>query len=207
MTSDHPDDPETDRWHHEIPSPVGPLLVVAGADAIIGLYHAGHSPAPDRARLGHRSTENHLHERGFPTAAEARAAAPPARTVDLLRQAGRELGEYFAGTRRTFDTPVELHGTAFQHRVWAEVGAIPYGETRSYRDIATQLGNPRMGRAVGAAVRDNPVSIMVPGHRVVGSTGAVVGYAAGTATKTALLDLEREHRADPGPRLAQDLQR
>ncbi|WP_247826326.1 methylated-DNA--[protein]-cysteine S-methyltransferase [Arthrobacter antioxidans] len=199
MTDTQPIDPTTDRWHHEVPSPVGPLLIVAGTEAIVGLYHGEHSPAPDRASLGRRLEEDALRARGAPPTPEARAPGPPSRGVELLLQADRELGEYFAGSRHTFHLPIELQGTAFQQQVWAALSAIPYGQTRSYRDIATRLGNPRMGRAIGAAVRSNPVSVIVPGHRVVGSTGAVVGYAAGTETKTALLELELAHRAPSGP--------
>ena len=206
MTSIHPADPATDRWHREIQSPVGPLVLVAGVAAIVGLYHAGHAPAPDPVRLGHRVADEQLGGRGAPPTAGNRAITPPAATVALLLHADRELEEYFAGARRAFESPVELHGTAFQQRVWDALRAIPYGETRSYRDSATQLGNPRMGRAIGAAVRSNPVSIIVPGHRVVGSTGAVVGYASGTATKTALLELERAHCVPPDPMAVADIQ-
>ncbi|PPB50512.1 cysteine methyltransferase [Arthrobacter pityocampae] len=219
MTAPHPSDPETDRWHHEIQSPVGALVIVAGLQpgpgiraatntdngtgtgtvAIVGLYHAGHSPAPAPAHLGLRILTDDVREWDAPTTTSDSAVAPPAPVVDLLLRADQELAEYFAGSRRTFDLPLALHGTEFQQQVWAEVGAIPYGGTRSYRDIAVRLGNPRMGRAIGAAVRSNPVSIIVPGHRVVSSTGAVIGYAAGTGAKTALLELEADHRDDPGP--------
>ena len=150
-------------------------------------------------RLGHRVPGDRFGQPGAPPTAEGGTVKPPAAAVALLLEADRELDEYFAGSRHTFDTPIELHGTAFQQRVWAALRAIPYGQTRSYREIGTQLGNPRMGRAIGAAVRSTPVSIIVPGHRVVGSTGAVIGYASGTATKTALLELERAHRAPPDP--------
>jgi len=209
--------PGTDRWHHEIRSPVGSLTIVAGVRAVIGLYHEGHSPAPGPARLGQRVGGDRLPMRdappvpgggagaGDPTLREA--PAPPARTVDLLLRTARELGEYFSGSRLAFATPIELRGTDFQRRVWAELSAIPYGETRSYRDIAARLGNPAMGRAIGAAVRSNPVSILVPGHRVVSRTGAVIGYAAGTEVKIALLELEAHHARGPGPMLVQDVER
>lgn len=223
MTAPHPSDQETDRWHHEIESPVGALVIVAGlqpgpgiraaintdngtgtgtgteAVAIVGVYHAGHSPAPAPVSLGLRILTDDVRAWDAPTTTSDSAVAPPTRVIDLLLRADQELAEYFAGSRRTFDLPLELHGTEFQQQVWAEVGAIPYGDTRSYRDIAVRLGNPRMGRAIGAAVRSNPVSIFVPGHRVVSSTGAVIGYAAGTGAKTALLELEADHRDDPGP--------
>ncbi|MHA7238522.1 methylated-DNA--[protein]-cysteine S-methyltransferase [Arthrobacter sp. TMS1-12-1] len=221
MTSTHAVDPDNELWHHEIQSPVGPLTIVAGADAVVGLYHEGHSPAPAPARLGHRIVCNHLPVRGIPPAPGGRAAAPtagmvdpllpeapapPARTVDLLFRAARELGEYFARSRHAFGTPIELHGTDFQRLVWAELRAIPYGERRSYRDIAARLGNPAMGRAIGAAVRSNPVSILVPGHRVVSRTGAVIGYAAGTDVKRALLELEAGSGDGSGPAPVQDVQ-
>ncbi|MHA7284291.1 methylated-DNA--[protein]-cysteine S-methyltransferase [Arthrobacter sp. TMS2-4] len=198
MDLTHPTDAGTGRWHHTIPSPIGRLTIVARAGAIVGLYHEGHSPAPDRAHLGDPITADRLRTPDAPPAPDVRATVPLDRTVDLLLQADQELGEYFAGSRLTFVTPLELHATEFQYRVWRALSAIPYGETRSYRDIAAQLGNPRMGRAIGVAVRSNPVSIIVPGHRVVGSTGSVVGYAAGTETKTALLELERGHPVNPG---------
>lgn len=88
-----------------------------------------------------------------------------------------------------------VSGTDFQRSVWDAVSKIPYGETRTYKDIAHALGNDSMGRAIGAAVRANPVSILIPGHRVVGSGGAVTGYAAGVPVKRALLELEAAVRA------------
>ncbi|MHA7207640.1 methylated-DNA--[protein]-cysteine S-methyltransferase [Arthrobacter sp. MDT1-65] len=183
--------PGDGRWHIQIPSPVGALRVVAGSAAIVGVYHGDHTPAPPQALLGCRAC--------LPAGAAASGAlastvpvgpATPDPTIALLRQAAAELGEYFAGSRREFEVPIELQGTAFQLAVWTTLTRIPHGQRRSYRDIAGDLGNPAMGRAIGAAVRVNPVSIIVPGHRVVSSTGAVVGYAAGPETKSALLDFE-----------------
>jgi methylated-DNA-[protein]-cysteine S-methyltransferase len=112
----------------------------------------------------------------------------------VLLEAARQLGEYCHGDRRSFELPLLAAGTGFQHRVWARVAAIPYGETRTYRSIAAVLGNPAMGRAVGAAVRANPLSILVPGHRVVAGNGALAGYAAGVEAKRFLLDLEAGRR-------------
>ncbi|WP_246018505.1 methylated-DNA--[protein]-cysteine S-methyltransferase [Arthrobacter crusticola] len=108
----------------------------------------------------------------------------------VLLDAARQLEEYFAGTRRSFQLLLLPAGTGFQHRVWATVARIPYGQTRTYRSIAAALGNPAMGRAVGAAVRANPLSILIPGHRVVAGNGALAGYAAGIDAKRFLLDLE-----------------
>lgn len=110
----------------------------------------------------------------------------------LLAAAARQLEEYFAGTRRCFDIPLAPSGTPFQQEVWQALRDIPYGETRSYRDIACAVGRPRACRAVGMANNRNPLPIVVPCHRVVGASGALVGYAGGLDIKRALLDTERQ---------------
>lgn len=103
----------------------------------------------------------------------------------------QELDEYFEGKRKTFDIPPRTHGTAFQERVWAALRAIPYGETRSYKDIAEAIGHPKAYRAVGMANNANPIFIIVPCHRVIGSDGSLTGYGGGLPMKKALLSLER----------------
>lgn len=204
MISNRRPAPVDARWHMEVPSPIGPLRLVSSASGVVGLYHGEHDPAPPEARLGRRIPGLLLdtgRSAGGPEAEPGEGPGadgpvePPAPAVAVLEQAGAELGEYFAGTRQAFEVPIDVRGTPFQLGVWAALSSIPYGERRSYRDIAEQLGNPSMGRAIGAAVRSNPVSVIVPGHRVVSSTGAVVGYSAGTATKAWLLDLELSHRS------------
>lgn len=112
----------------------------------------------------------------------------PSRLSDM---AARELEEYFAGARKSFDIPIETNGTPFQERVWAALREIPYGETRSYGDIAAAVGNGRACRAVGGANNKNPISILIPCHRVIGANGAMVGYGGGMDMKTFLLALER----------------
>ncbi|MFC4075861.1 methylated-DNA--[protein]-cysteine S-methyltransferase [Salinithrix halophila] len=102
----------------------------------------------------------------------------------------RQLQEYFEGKRRRFDISVDLYGTSFQKLVWQQLQAIPYGELRSYKDVATAMGAPKAVRAVGGANNKNPVSIIVPCHRVIGSNGSLVGYGGGLAIKEYLLDLE-----------------
>jgi O-6-methylguanine DNA methyltransferase len=102
----------------------------------------------------------------------------------------RELDAYFAGKLRRFTVPLDLRGTAFQLQVWEVLCSIPYGVTRSYREVAHALGNPKTTRAVGQAIGRNPVSIVVPCHRVVGSDGRLTGYGGGLPRKRALLDLE-----------------
>ena len=118
--------------------------------------------------------------------------------TELLRRAAAELEEYFAGTRKTFDLPLDPIGTAFQKKVWQALLAIPYGETRSYQDVAEQVGKPRAYRAVGGANRNNPLPVFIPCHRVLGKDGALTGYGgpspAGLAFKKKLLELEKSHR-------------
>lgn len=151
-------------------SPLGTLLLVGEADgdrlALRGLYFDG---AP--------------HSRGVvPEGAEEDAAA----FADVVRQ----LEAYFDGARTSFDVALAPRGTAFQREVWRALTAIPYGETTTYAAIATAIGAPRASRAVGAANGRNPLSIIVPCHRVIGGDGALTGYAGGTANKRALLALE-----------------
>lgn len=129
--------------------------------------------------------------------------APERRDDPLLAATAEQLRAYFAGESSEFDVALDLQGTAFQRAVWAELLRIDPGATCSYGDIARRLGVPAASRAVGAAVGSNPVSIIVPCHRVVGSSGALTGYAGGIDRKTALLRLEAEQRARTSSRSAQ----
>lgn len=112
----------------------------------------------------------------------------------LLVQAAEQLDEYFTGKRKEFDLPLAAEGTLFQKRVWNALCTIPYGETRSYKDIAIQIGNAKACRAVGMANHNNPIGIIVPCHRVVGADGKLVGYAGGLDRKQLLLELERKYK-------------
>jgi O-6-methylguanine DNA methyltransferase len=105
-----------------------------------------------------------------------------------------ELEEYFSGRRKVFDFPYVLEGTVFQKKVWAQLAAIPYGETRTYGEIAAAIGNPRASRAVGMANNRNPLIIVIPCHRVIGADGSLTGYAGGLAMKEALLRLEATYK-------------
>ncbi len=107
-----------------------------------------------------------------------------------MEEAKQQLKEYFAGERRAFDLPLDIYGTDFQQAVWNALMTIPYGETRSYRDIADQVGSPKAVRAVGGANHQNPLSIIIPCHRVIGASGALVGYGGGLDCKRYLLKLE-----------------
>src|SRR4029453_8029196 len=104
--------------------------------------------------------------------------------------ASRQLDEYFAGRRRTFDVPLDLHGTPFQIKTWRLLAAVPYGSTVSYRQQAVLLGDPNKARAVGAANGRNPASIILPCHRVLGASGALTGFAGGLEAKRSLLEFE-----------------
>lgn len=152
----------------EMPSPFGTLRLVAQDGALVALLWP--DDAPSRVPLG---------------AVGVGGEGP------LLDRAQAQLEEYFAGTRCAFDLPLRFRGTAFQQQVWAALCAIPYGETRSYAQIARVIGRPSAVRAVGAANGRNPISIIAPCHRVVGANGALTGFAGGLAAKTYLLGLER----------------
>ncbi len=112
------------------------------------------------------------------------------RHSDLLYEAFQQLNEYFAGKRTHFDLPLHYNGTAFQKQVWNALQEIPYGETRSYEDIAVRIGNPKAVRAVGQANGKNPVMIIIPCHRVIHKNGDITGFACGTDVKKYLLALE-----------------
>lgn len=162
------------RAHVVMDSPIGPLMLVADGAALACVYMTDHRHAPDEAAFGP-------------------ADPGPGPQADVLAETERQLTEYFAGTRTEFDLPLAMPGTAFQQRVWAGLREIPYGETISYGELARRLGQPNASRAVGLANGRNPISIIVPCHRVVGSTGRLTGYGGGLDRKARLLDLERQN--------------
>ena len=112
----------------------------------------------------------------------------------LDRDTAKQLTEYFQGERTRFELPLDVEGTPFQKAVWMELLQIPYGETRSYGDIAKAIGKPGAARAVGMANHDNPIAVVIPCHRVVGSNGSLTGYAGGLHLKAQLLSIERRRR-------------
>ncbi len=118
------------------------------------------------------------------------------RATTLTNQAANQLQEYLAGKRRQFDLPLEPEGSEFQKRVWEAVQDIPYGQTRSYSDIAEAIGQPSAYRAVGGASNKNPLPIVIPCHRVISTNGALGGYVGGTKIKSFLLDLEKRSLAE-----------
>jgi methylated-DNA-[protein]-cysteine S-methyltransferase len=112
----------------------------------------------------------------------------------LGQKASEQFEEYFNGKRTRFELPLDVQGTPFQKAVWNELQRIPHGETRSYGEIAKAIGKPGAARAVGMANHDNPIAVVIPCHRVVGSDGSLTGYAGGLHLKARLLSIERQHR-------------
>jgi methylated-DNA-[protein]-cysteine S-methyltransferase len=112
--------------------------------------------------------------------------------TELIRKAYNELLEYLEGKRKSFDVPLAPKGTEFQMKVWKALQEIPYGETRTYKEIAEKTGNPKACRAVGLSNNRNPISVFIPCHRVIGSSGNLVGYAGGLEVKEYLLNLEKK---------------
>jgi methylated-DNA-[protein]-cysteine S-methyltransferase len=154
-------------FYKEMKSPVGKLKLVASAEALVAVLWQ--KERPNRLNL-----DTLKHDRRHP----------------ILLEAERQLREYFAGERTRFELPLEPRGSEFQQKVWRALRKIPFGKTRSYLDLAKTVGSPKACRAVGAANRENPLSIVVPCHRVIGTDGALTGYAGGLEKKSTLLALE-----------------
>jgi methylated-DNA-[protein]-cysteine S-methyltransferase len=151
-------------------SPIGELILLGGGETVTGLLMNGDGAFDERK-------QSLTHDQ--------------AAFADAIDQ----LAEYFAGDRDQFDLALEPEGTEFQKAVWSALEAIPYGETRSYGEIAAAVGRPKAARAVGMANNRNPIAVVVPCHRVIGAGGALVGYAGGLERKTWLLTHEREARS------------
>ncbi|WP_111859983.1 methylated-DNA--[protein]-cysteine S-methyltransferase [Acinetobacter sp. CFCC 10889] len=152
----------------EMASPVGQLKLVATETALVAVLWENENP--NRVRLA-ELIENKQHS--------------------VLLETQKQLNEYFAGQRQVFDLPLDFEGTEFQQKVWQALLTIPFGETRSYKQIAEQVGNVKAVRAVGAANGKNPISIIAPCHRVVGANGKLVGFAGGLENKDILLKIEK----------------
>ena len=157
------------RCYQTLPFPVGPITVVEEGSKIV--YIGFRTDVHDAVR----------------------------KETTVLRETFRQLTDYFDGDVKAFDIPLKLQGTPFQLKTWAALQTIPYGKTCSYGEIAKQIGHPKASRAVGMANHNNPVSIVVPCHRVIGANGSLVGYGGGLPIKQQLLELEdhysREHNS------------
>jgi methylated-DNA-[protein]-cysteine S-methyltransferase len=159
--------PHTHVFTTHTSTPLGELLLAATHHGLCGLWFVGQKHFPDTT--GWQRDDAHA----------------------TLQQAAQQVQQYFAQQRRSFDVPLDLsHGSAFQQSVWHALLHIAHGQTLSYGQLAAQLRNPKAVRAVGAAVGRNPISLIVPCHRVLGASGSLTGYAGGLARKTALLQLE-----------------
>jgi methylated-DNA-[protein]-cysteine S-methyltransferase len=171
------EDPAMTTPHHfskTIDSPVGRLTLVASDAGLAAVLWENDDPARVRAPACARSDDH-----------------------PVLVAAERQLAEYFAGTRTAFELEIDVAGTEFQQQVWRALCAIPFGETRTYGQLAAALGNARASRAVGAANRRNPLSIVAPCHRVIGADGGLTGFAGGLDVKRYLLAHERRRPATP----------
>jgi methylated-DNA-[protein]-cysteine S-methyltransferase len=154
-------------FYKEIESPVGKLKLVASSNALVAVLWK--RERPNRVKL------------------DTMTLAPQ---HPILLETERQLAEYFSGERIQFDLPLQPDGSEFQKKVWQALREIPFGQTRSYLDLAKALGSSKAARAIGAANGKNPLSIIVPCHRVVGADGSLTGFAGGVETKAALLALE-----------------
>ncbi|WP_029137396.1 methylated-DNA--[protein]-cysteine S-methyltransferase [Nakamurella lactea] len=152
-----------------IDSRLGVLTLVADGDALTGLYFPGHRHRPERAAFGRAVVAQH---------------------DPLFAEAARQLRDYLDGARSEFDLPIRTDGDPFDQRVWQLLRDIPYGTTTSYGKLAAELGDARQARRVGQAVGRNPLSVVIPCHRVVGADGRLTGYAGGLHRKAFLLELE-----------------
>jgi len=155
-------------------SPIQPILLTAENDALTGLYMVEHKHGSEIAADWIEDD----HALPFP-------------------EAKRQIAAYFAGDLTEFDLPLAPHGTPFQQRVWEELRSIPYGTTLTYGELAARTGNPKASRAVGLANGRNPLSIIIPCHRVIGANGKLVGYGGGLSRKEALISLEARASGDP----------
>ncbi len=162
-------------------SPCGRLVLASFADRLY-LCDWSDNPFAERNR---RRIEKYL------------KATSKTETTSVLEETKRQLDEYFAGKRKAFDIQLCLVGTDFQHKVWNALRSIPYGSTKSYKDIAQCIGKPKAVRAVAGAIGANAISILIPCHRVIGSNHSLTGYAGGLETKRGLLGMETQERKNP----------
>jgi methylated-DNA-[protein]-cysteine S-methyltransferase len=167
-------DPQPPRSFETVPTPLGPVMVVFSGDDLAGLYFDGHARTPARS---------------------GREGGPGASMLALRAQ----LDEYFSGSRTRFEVPLRFEGTPFQVAVWTALVEVPYGQTSTYSQLAAHIGHPGAARAVGAANGQNPISIVVPCHRLIGASGDLTGYGWGLDRKRSLLELEGAIAAGAAP--------
>lgn len=178
--------------HCTVPSPVGDLLLAADDAGLTGLYFAEHRHGPGAETPGAGASA--------PSAAWTPAEARPGAAADVLAEARAQLVRYFAGELTAFTLPLAARGTPFQVRVWHALRDIPFGGTISYAELARRVGAPTAVRAVGGANARNPISVVVPCHRVVGADGSLTGFGGGVERKRWLLAHEARHGPGAPPR-------
>ncbi len=190
---------QTVQLVRQVSSPVGTVILKAQAGALVGLALGGREMSlnTSSASAGIVVRESDGSSASF----ASREVGAPRQDVSLLDDVASQLGRYFGGSLLSFEVNIDPPGTEFQRRVWTALREIPYGETRSYAEIAAAVGQPKAARAVGMANNRNPIALIIPCHRVVGADGSLTGYAAGLDVKQALLNLERSERRD-GPQAA-----
>jgi methylated-DNA-[protein]-cysteine S-methyltransferase len=158
------------RYTATYQSPLGEMLIISTADALVGLHFLGQKYFPRIDASWKKNAD-----------------------VGSIRKTIEQLDEYFAGTRNRFDLPLGPYGTLYQHAIWNAISTVPYGETITYGELARRAGHAGDARAAGAATGQNPIGIIVPCHRIIGANGKLTGYAGGLDKKRALLALEAEH--------------
>ena len=163
-------------------TPLGRMLLVANEKGLCGLHFVGQKYFPEKGK-------DWTHDK------------------KVLEKAKREVTEYFAGKRKSFAIPLAPEGTPFQRAIWREIAKVPFGETITYAELARRAGFPNCARAAGAATGRNPVGVIVPCHRIVGTNGSLTGYAGGLDKKKALLALEGRFAPDPDLRVSPSLRR
>jgi methylated-DNA-[protein]-cysteine S-methyltransferase len=184
-------EPQLSIYYTETASPLGPLLLTSNGASLTGLYMSEHRHGPTAGEpLSAWGIEAHLGKEGRWVRDDG---------AEPFAEAKAQLASYFEGRLTTFDLPLCMEGTGFQRQVWDLLTEIPFGTTISYGELARRAGNPNSSRAVGLANGHNPISIIVPCHRVIGSNGKLTGYGGGLPRKAALLDFEFAVRLS-GPR-------
>jgi O-6-methylguanine DNA methyltransferase len=171
-------------------SAVGPLFLAASGKGLVALEFDARSPGQQTIRPNPRDLRSETAPNGAHSGRHSKSGIEFVNSDAEMQGYTRELDEYFAGTRKQFTFPLDLRGTDFQIACWRALLEIPYGETRTYADIARAVGNPHGFRAVGRANNRNPIAIVVPCHRVIASDGTLCGYGGGLEIKRKLLELE-----------------
>lgn len=189
-------------WREILESPIGRIYVEADEEGITGVGTMRELGEIETGKILGVQEDNYDNADNVTNVSDFLRSLHLSKNADkksaaLVKEACRQLTEYFAGKRTAFDIPLHEKGTAFQKQVWQALREIPYGETRSYGQIAERIGNPKASRAVGMANHHNPILIITPCHRVIGADGRLTGFGSGLPAKQALLEIEGIHSFTP----------